>query len=216
MTLLETYFPGIDASELCSGLFSDELDKMGHRHQVSTGWKLNRANAQFFGRARTVQLETMETPDERIRKGLSFIGSIESGEILVVSGSNAFAYFGELMTRLSTRQGIGGVLIDGLTRDTCYTRDAELPIFARGYSPVDIKGRGRVADTDVPIQVDAIDLQPGDLVFADQDGTVIIPKHAMPELANRILKALEKEELAKRLIREGATIEEILDSVNEF
>lgn len=216
MTPLQTYFPGVALHELCSGLFSDELDKMGHRHQVSTSWLQNRRDALFFGRVRTVRLETMETKDERIRAGLGFLGQLEPGEILVVAGSPDYAYFGELMTRLSTRQGLAGVVIDGLTRDTAYTRDATLSIFARAYSPVDIKGRGRVAEVDCPVKVGAVDTKPGDLIFADSDGVAIVPESLMPELASRIKKALKKEALAKSLIDKGASIDEILDSVDEF
>ena len=58
--------------EVVSGVFSDELDKLGHREQVLDGWQLNTARGRCFGRVRTVTLETVETPDERIATGLGF------------------------------------------------------------------------------------------------------------------------------------------------
>ena len=137
----------VNTNNLCSGMLSDELDKMGYRNQVIQGLTVNN-KFKIYNKARTVEIKEIETDDENIRTGLSFIGSINEGEILCVQGSQEFAYFGELMTRLSTRQGLGGVVIGGFTRDSEFTKNASLTIFAEGYTPKDIKGRGRVEQVD--------------------------------------------------------------------
>lgn len=208
----------IVVSELCSGLFSDVMDKMGYKNQIILNMKCNHNGISFLGRARTILIEDVETEDENIRKGLSFLSELKSGEILLVKGSQRFAYFGELMTRLSTNIGIGGVVIDGLTRDTKYThrRDVNLPILAKGYSPIDIKGRGRVVETDVTIVIDGIEVKPDDLIYADNEGVCIIPKEIELEVMKKVEEKLIEEKYITELLDKNITVEELLKEVREF
>jgi regulator of RNase E activity RraA len=202
-------------NELCSGMFSDELDKMGYRNQVITGMKLNNGK-KMYGEAKTIYIETVETDNENIRTGLGFLGTLKSGDILCVEGSQEFAYFGELMTRLSTRQNINGVVIGGLTRDSHYTCNASLPIFAQGYSPKDIKGRGCVKSTNIPINIDSKQITPGDYIFGDSDGVVVIPKDVRIELEERIKNILQNERNIIEDIRSGKSVDYILENYKEF
>lgn len=207
----------LDINKLCSGLFSDSLDDLGLKKQVINGFLSNKMPFRFMGRARTVKIETIETKDENIKTGLTFIGSIKEGEVLLVEGSSEFAYFGEMMTRLSIRQGVRGVIIDGLTRDTIFTHDnCQLPVIARGYSPVDIKGRGRVSEVDVKINIGHQEVEPGDLIFADSDAVVVIPKEVESDLLKLINQRIAEEERIVNLIDDGVTIEQLLQSVKEF
>lgn len=200
---------------LFSGMFSDELDKMGYRDQVITGMKLNN-NSKLYGKAKTLLIEEIETDDENIKMGLSFLGTLNKGDVLCVQGSKNFAYFGELMTRLSTRQGIEGVIIDGFTRDSHYTKNVSLPIYAIGYSPKDIKGRGCVKEVNTPIQIKNKTIVPGDYIFADSDGIVIIPQSIHQELEKRLEYVLQNEQNIKIDIKEGKSINYILDNYKEF
>ena len=205
-----------DLSLLFSGMYSDELDAMGHRHQVVAGWQLNCDGHKVLGRARTVLIETVATDDENIVEGLGFLGRLDPGDVLVVSGSPEFAYFGELMSRLSMRQGLAGAIIDGLTRDSAFTRQIPLPVFARGYSPVDIKGRGRVAATDVEIEIGGVSVSPGDTIFGDNDAIVVIPQALREAVQSRVDEATAHEEKIIGLIDEGASVDEILAFTKGF
>jgi regulator of RNase E activity RraA len=170
-----------------------------------------------MGSARTVLIETYETDDENISMGLGFLSQVGKGEVLVVKGSLKFAYFGELMTRLSIRQRIEGIIIDGLTRDTKFTHNqCPLSIIAKGYSPVDIKGRGRVQAVDVDILVDGVEIHKGDLIFADNDAICVIPK----EIEQKVLALAEKNEAEEKriiaLIDSGISIDDLLKQVKSF
>lgn len=210
------YFKEEYLSEYCSGVFSDELDKLGYRNQVSNCWRLNKDSNRLFGKIRTITIETIETPDENIKKGLGFLGSLNDGEVLFVKGSNEFAYFGELMSRLSVEVGVSGAIIDGLTRDTFYTQNIDFSVFAKGYSPKDIKGRGRVNEVDVDIKVDGINVRSGDYIFGDSDAIVVIPKEIFEELVPKVNLAVEEEANIKKMISEGKSISQILEVTNEF
>lgn len=210
-------FDSIDLNRVNSGMFSDSLDKLGYCRQVIPGYMSNISRPKFIGRCRTVKLEEVETDDENISTGLGFLESVASGEILIVQGSTRFAYFGELMTRLSIRNGIAGVVIEGLTRDSDFTHTiSSLPILSRGYTPVDIKGRGRVDDIDVPIMIGDVSIEPGNWVFADNDAVIVIPKTAEATLFKMIMECIENEIDIISKINEGKSVSQILSKHKEF
>lgn len=208
----------LNVEELCSGLFSDVMDSLGYRGQIITGFQKNMRTISVLGRARTLKIATMETNDEDIRKGLSFVGDVGKDEILLVSGSNEFAYFGEMMTKLSVRQGIEAVVIDGLTRDTNYTHQetVQLPILAKGYSPVDIKGRGRVEDVDIKILINDIEIEPYELVYIDNEAICIVPQLIEEEVIKKVKEKIKEEHRITQLIESGISIEKLLETVKEF
>lgn len=208
----------LDMEALCSGTFSDVLDSLGYRKQIIIGMKKNQKKISVLGRARTIKIQTRETNDENIRMGLSFVGKVGAEEILFVQGSEEFAYFGEMMTKLATRNKISAVVIGGMTRDTNYTHDddVKLPILAKGYSPVDIKGRGCVEAVDVDIVIDKIDIHPQDLVYIDNEAVCIIPKKIEDEVIRLVKEKTKEEERITQLIESGITIDELLETVKEF
>ena len=207
----------MNIQQLCSGLFSDTMDALGYKRQIISGFSRNQRIVRFMGRARTVLIETLETDDENIKTGLGFLEKVGRGDVLVVEGSSEFAYFGEMMTRLSIRQGIEGVVIGGLTRDTVFTHDnCPLPILAKGYTPVDIKGRGRVQAVDVPIKIDGIQVSNGDLIFADNDAVCVVPGVIEDVVLKAVYKEAKEEARIVELIDGNASVEEMLRVVKSF
>ena len=120
------------------------------------------------------------------------------------------------MSRLSQEVGVSGVIIDGLTRDTFYTQKISLPIFSKGYTPVDIKGRGRVGAVDVEVNVNDIKIKSGDFVFGDSDAVVFIPGHLIDELMENVNRAALEELEIKHKISTGVSIKDILLEHKEF
>jgi len=214
--LFNEYFGDAYHEDYVSGVFSDELDILGYREQVVNGFSLNNPRLRCFGRVRTLALEEMETDDERINLGLGFLGNMAANEVLVVKGSMDFAYFGELMTRLSMRGGLAGAVIDGLTRDTYFTQTANLPVFAKGYSPKDIKGRGRVASVDEPVTIDSTLFSSGDYLFGDCDAVVSIPAGTIEPLFKACRASVDEEQNIKKMIADGLSVDEILSNVKAF
>lgn len=205
-----------DLKDLYSGLFSDGMDRLGYRNQIASGFERNQKLLRFMGRVRTIEIETGDIEDENLALTLNFIDSLKKGDVLVIKGCE-HAYFGEMMTRLCMRQGIEGVVIDGITRDTMFTHNyCSLPIVAKGYSPQDIKGRGKAKAVDVPIEINGISLKPGNLVFVDNDAVCIVPEEIEDKLAEDIKQGIEEEEKIVSLIDSGASVSEILKKIKTF
>jgi regulator of RNase E activity RraA len=91
-----------------------------------------------------------------------------------------------------------------------------LTIFSAGYSPKDIKGRGRVEATDVGIRIGNVPIRPGDWLFGDCDGVVVVPLEGKAALEKRIRRIMENEGSIKRDIRGGMTVAKILGKYKEF
>lgn len=205
-----------EISDLGSGLFSDGMDRLGYKNQIISGFQHNQKLLRFIGRAKTIEIETGEFEDENLSLTLNFIESLRKGDVLVVKGCE-HAYFGEMMTRLCMRQGIEGVIIDGITRDTLFTHDnCSLPIVAKGYSPQDIKGRGKAKAVDVPISIEGVQLVPGDLIFVDNDAICIVPEEIEEQLKTDITNGINEESKIVSLINSGASISEILQKIKTF
>ena len=80
------------------------------------------------------------------------------------------------MTTAARSQGCVGAIIDGMVRDVAKMRVLQFPVHARGTCVYDSKDRQRVIDLDVPVEIAGVRFCPGDLVIADEDGIVVVPR----------------------------------------
>ena len=86
----------------------------------------------------------------------------------------------------------------------------------KGYTPVDIKGRGRVQAVDVAVTIGDITVDPHDLVFVDNEAVCIIPKDVEQELLTRIERDIAEEKRIVELISYGVSVEDLLKQVKSF
>jgi regulator of RNase E activity RraA len=109
---------------------------------------------------------------------IALVDSLQPGEIPVFACSNParVAPWGELLSTAAKVRGATGALMDGCTRDVKAIRAMGFPVFHGGIAPLDSKGRGRIMAIDVPIECAGVPIAPGDLIFGDADGVVVIPR----------------------------------------
>lgn len=169
-------------SDLNVALLSDALDGAGFRHQAlpSAIRPLDDA-LMMVGRARTgLYREVFE-----VRPGvnpyeleIALVDGLRADEVVVLAcgGSRRIAPWGGLLTTASMARGAAGCLTDGMVRDTRAIRELGFPVFHGGIGPLDSKGRGEVAEIDVPVDCAGVPVRPGDLVAGDADGVVVIPR----------------------------------------
>lgn len=113
---------------------------------------------------------------------IKLIDDLKKGEVCVLacSGNPRIAPWGELLSTASKYRGAAACVTDGLVRDIKAIRKMKFPVFAAGIGPLDSKGRGIVAEIDVPVELAGVRVVPGDLVFGDADGVVVIPQKMRP------------------------------------
>jgi regulator of RNase E activity RraA len=85
------------------------------------------------------------------------------------------------------------------------------PVFHRGIRPVDSLGRARVMAYDVPVKCGEVLVKPGELVFTDFDGIVVVPREVEQEALARAAEKASKESASRAELREGRTLREVYD-----
>ena len=99
--------------------------------------------------------------------------------------------------------GCLGAIVDGAIRDVAKMREMEFPVFARQTSVYDSQNRQRVIDLDVPVEIAGVRFCPGDLVFADLDGIVVVPQEIEEQAIQRAWQKVHDENRTRDAIRSG-------------
>jgi regulator of RNase E activity RraA/CMP-N-acetylneuraminic acid synthetase len=182
-------------TELSSAMLSDILDDIGCNTAISGLAPFNPSD-RILGRARTLSLRPLEDGEDfhGIYDALKSYDFVVPNDVLLVANKvPQYAYFGDLNARLALRAGAVGAIIDGVTRDTQSVRQLGLPVFARGAFCADVRKRATVEDMNCPIEIGGQPVAPGDLVFADADGVIIIPRKYELQVIDQAMETLAKE-----------------------
>lgn len=111
--------------------------------------------------------------------------------------------WGELLSTATKARGGRGAVIDGLARDIKKIKEMNFPLFTAGYKPVDSRGRGKVIDYDCTVVCGGVKVTPGDLIFGDIDGIVVIPKDISNEVISAALEKVSKENATRKDLLDG-------------
>lgn len=203
-----------------SSLISDTLDELGEPNRIITGIKPNIKNSKIFGRAKTLKIRALMNEDEDFKgiyEALNSYETVSHNDIIVVENEcNDLAYFGELNSQLAIRSGASGVIIDGVTRDSESVEKNALPVFARGYNCKDVKYRATMESFNRTINISNVEIKPNDLIFADNDGIVVIPKNIEDRLFEMIVESFVKENKVLTAIIKGDSPADIINNIGLF
>ena len=197
----------------------DILDEMGYRfqalHQRLRPLLPDRKNCGFVGRAKTFEWTEVDYVDKENPYGLEIeaVDTLKAGDVVIHStdynGTNA--PWGELMSTIAKRKGVTGCVCDSQIRDCIRIIEMNFPVFCTGIRPLDSKGRGLVTNYDVPVPCGEVTIHPGDLIFADFDGIVAIPKTIEREVVQRAREKVHSENLTRNELLAGKTLREVYD-----
>ena len=135
----------------------------------------------------------------------------ESGQVAVITNTTSeVAVFGDLMATEAHRKGLAGFVVDGLVRDTLAVLDIGLPVISRGTLPIgplkiraDLKGIGRI---NVEVFFGEVAIQPGDWVFGDADGVIILAPDDLEAVFSQAKISQEREDQLMSEIRAGTPL----------
>lgn len=197
----------------------DVLDGLGYReqamHQRLRPLLPDIANCGFVGRVRTMQWAAVDYVDEDDPYGLEIeaVDALRPGDVVVHStdyaGTNA--PWGELMSTAAQVKGVAGCVCDSQVRDCVKIIEMGFPVYAAGIRPLDSQGRGRVIAYDVPVRCGDVLVHPGELIFADFDGIVVVPKDVEAEALRLTYEKITKENLTRRELLQGKSLREVYD-----
>jgi 4-hydroxy-4-methyl-2-oxoglutarate aldolase len=198
------------AERLYAGVVADLLDELGFREQaLDSHIAPLTEGSQIFGRAMTVQAaDALAMPDEPYKKELEAVDSLHEGDVLVaaIQASQDCGFWGELLTAAALTKKAAGAVIDGYTRDSAAVAASDFPLFARGTNPLDSKGRTEVVDIGVPVRCGGVRVEPGDFVFGDRDGVLVIPARHVDAVLERALEKTSAESEMRTALRDGMSV----------
>ena len=202
-------------AKLYAAVLSDVLDTQGYRHQVLPP-QIRPLDDQLVlvGRARTgLYRDVYHLPRGHNPYALeiALVDDLKPGDVAVLGcgGSGRIAPWGELLTTASLARGAQGCVTDGLVRDIKAIRALRFPVFHGGIGPLDSKGRGEVAAIDVPIECAGVTVNPGDLVFGDADGVLVVPQPLMKPKLKLALEKVAGEDRTREELQQGASLAEV-------
>ncbi|MCC7406734.1 MAG: RraA family protein [Phycisphaeraceae bacterium] len=197
----------------------DILDGLGYRaqamHQRLRPLLPDPRKCGFVGRAKTFRW--METDyvveDDPYGCEIDAVDSLKPGDVAVHStdygGTNA--PWGELLSTIARRNGAAGCVCDSQIRDCLRIIELGFPVYYTGIRPLDSLGRGRVIAYDVPVRCGEVLVQPGEIVFADFDGIVVIPRAVEDEVLRLAKEKAGKETASRQDLLAGKTLREVYD-----
>ena len=198
---------------LSAAILSDIVDSLGLKRRAMRPFVRPLDEAQVMvGRART----GLYMPAYALREGenpyeieIALVDDLQPQEVVVLAcngPTERIAPWGELLTTAAQVRGAAGCVTDGVVRDVRQIRAMHFPVFHGGIGPLDTKGRARMVDRDVRVECGGVSIDPGDLVFGDVDGVVVIPRsheHAVMDLA---LEKVRGEDNTRDALLQGESL----------
>ena len=210
----------IAKKELFVALVGDVLDKLGFQHQfLRPSVKPLRDDFVTIGRAMPVleadvYEEVVENTNNPIMKkpfGIMFeaLDSLKENEIYICSGASPrYALWGGLMSTRAIRLGAAGAVVNGYSRDTNEILKLNFPTFSLGGYAQDQGPRGKVIDYNVSIEFDTIRINPGDIIYGDRDGVLVVPREVEKDAFAGAIEKARGEKLVQKALEQGmSTVE---------
>ncbi|MBS0211235.1 MAG: RraA family protein [Planctomycetes bacterium] len=190
-----------------SAVVCDALDAVGLRQQ-SPRVQLRPMTTPgvLVGRCKTTLWADMAHADPRpYELELKAVDGCQADDVLIAAaaGSMRSGIWGELLSTAARNSGCLGTIVDGAVRDVAQMTRMGFAVFARGVCIYDSKDRQRVIDVDVPVEIDGVTFAAGDLVIADIDGVVVVPRRVEVEVVRRAWEKVHAENVTRDAIRGG-------------
>jgi len=193
----KTRFERLDTACLCDVNKSLRVMDAGIR-PLNPGKKL-------IGRAHTVRCR------EDFLTVIKALDNAQEDEVLVIEAENEpVALAGELFTMEALRRGLGGIIIDGGFRDTKQIQKIPLPVYARFITPM-AGTASQILQTQIEIQCGGVPVAPGDIVFGDDDGIVVMAEEEMKNIVEAALAIQKIEERIFARMKQGQSLLEMLN-----
>jgi len=210
-------------TELFTAVIGDIMDKLGYFHQYLPPQIQPLDRSMFVaGRAMTVlEADTFEELSHGSRNPLmakpfglmlEALDDLKQDEVYICTGSSPrYALWGEIMSTRARKLGAVGAVVNGYSRDTHGILEMGFPTFSYGCYGQDQAPRGKVIDIRVPLEIEGVRINDGDMVIGDIDGVCVVPKAIEEEVFARAIEKARGEKVVKKAIEEGMSAKEAFE-----
>lgn len=207
--------------ELYTAVVGDIMDKLGLFHQFLSP-KIQPLKEDMFivGRAMTVlEADVISESSNRnpvLNKPfglmLEALDDLKKNEVYVCTGASpSYALWGELMATRAKMLGAAGAVVDGYSRDTKGILNLNYPCFSHGRYSQDQAPRGKVVDFRVPLEMNGVRINPGDIILGDIDGVCVVPRAVETEVFSKAIEKARGEKMVQKKIQEGMGAKEAFE-----
>lgn len=191
---------------LYTGVVYDVLEKLGHPYQVlASDLRPLRPEMVISGPAFTIKGISDPTGDpDLLEKRIKLFKEMTHPCIDVrdCGFDMRAAHYGEMNATLGIKHGVTGAVIDGGIRDTRHILAMDIPVFARYFTPVEAKMRWSYYAWNLPVTMrgaltSTVTVHPGDFMFGDIDGIIVVPKDLTEEVLRKSEELVNHENKAR-------------------
>ena len=200
--------------KLFTAVVGDVLDKMGRRRQfLPQAIGPLAPNMKLVGRAMPVlEADIFAEGGKPFGLMLEALDDLRLNEVYVATGGSfRYALWGELMSTRAQYLRAAGAVLNGFVRDAAGIEALGFPTFCRGVYGQDQGPRGKVIDFRTPIEIEGVRIAPGDLIFGDREGVVVIPSDVAGDAVAAALAKASTEDKVAAAIRNGMSAREAFE-----
>lgn len=198
---------------------NDVLREMGYLYQtLPNSIQGLRQDMKVAGLAFTIKGSKNLRIEDEMPERARMLDAIVPYSVCVwdTSGDDESAQWGEIMTMASRGRGCRGAIVDGGVRDTDRILKMDFPVFARYRSSNGMLGRFRMIGYQMPIQIGQVNIAPGDVILADIDGVIVVPRALAIEVLEKAEAIRDNEVEIKRMVLSGLKATEIVERGGYF
>ncbi len=168
------------------------------------------AGMRLFGRAVTAQFSIV-TPPRKIVDQFELVTMCQPGDVLVWNVPSKANICGENIMHFLGNNGLNGLIIDGYTRDGSVIREMGIPQFTKGLAiaPAPRNCRCTPRDVNIPVSCGGTVVNPGDYVFGDDDGVLVVPEKDIDTVLLQALLNMEYEKRMETALNNKVTLEQL-------
>lgn len=200
-----------EMQEFSTTLLSDAMEALGFFGATQGILPIYDGVPKIFGEAVTVKSVAAGITKGKGHQGAEAIAAANPGDILVIDNNNRTDVntFGGILANACKQKGIAGFVTDGAVRDVADYKEIGFPVYAAARTVA--TGRGRTIEfaTNVMISLQGVQVRPGDVIYGDLDGVVVIPKERFLQVVEKARELLAKERYIISEIRKGIPFTEI-------
>lgn len=206
---------------LSTAVVGDILDTLNYHHQfLPPGISPLKQDSKLIGRAMPVlEADVYSTTGDADSKGplatkpfglmMEALDDLQPDEVYVATGGTfRYALWGGLMTTRAQHLNAAGALLNGYVRDAEDIERLGFTVFSRGLYAQDQGARGKVIDYRCAIEIEGVKVRPGDLVFGDREGVLIVPREVEQEVIEKAQVKANTENKVAEAIKDGMSASE--------
>lgn len=185
---------------------SDALDRLGIAGHCLGIMPFARGLA-FAGPAFTIRMVPVGTKGGSVG---DYIDDVAPGQIVAIDNDGRLdaTVWGDILTLVAHRRGVGGTVIDGVCRDIGRSIEINYPLFAHANTMRTGKDRVTAEAYDVPIQLAGVRVDPGDWLVGDADGVIAVPRDRLDDVLTVAQEIEAAEARIRHEVMSGARLDE--------